>query len=837
VQHDPDTAIEFLRRLKPHGPWVLTSIAVDQKGIDTATFGPDDEIGVDRFLRQFHNRNVYYMLNEPTGALDEKADKTEVASCPWLHVDIDPREVDSHVTDLAARADHIARDRVRILKLIENPPAPIPPPSVIIDSGGGFQAIWKLREPVLITGTTKDQKWASCEIVERYNITLWRVLGGDNCHNADRILRLPGTVNWPPEKKKERGRTVAMSGVVAFTDAVYDLSMFTPAAPVQVAGAGLSTTRSGSRVRNTAVPRKADGTIRRYSPDELEATMPWGPRIPKRTLVKIVQGRDPDDPKEVGGEARGSRRSEWLFNVCCDLARAKVPDEVMYAVITDPDYRISTTVIGRPDAERYAWRQIDRAKEFAIHPKLLELNEKYAVIETIGGKCRIIQEQDDATLRRKHLVIQSVPDFKNWFANRQIQIGTDEETNTPIMTPLGKWWFEHPDRKQFDRIVFAPQRDVDGAYNLWQGFDVEPVAGTTHEPFLTYCKEVLCNDDENAYRYLVGWMARTVQYPDRQGEVAIVMRGDRGTGKGTFANIFGALFGRHFLAVSSGHHLVGNFNSALRDAVVVFADEAFFAGDRQHASTLKSMITEPTIMIENKGVDAELAPNYIHLIMASNEQWVIPVGNYERRFLVLDVSSKKRQDRAYFGAVRAAMFDNDRAGLSSLLYYLEHLDLTDFDVRDVPHTDALREQRMLSLDSMEEWWFKKLEDGILMPDHLSWTSPIFKSALVEDYFRYTQRVGARRSTETALGRFLKKVAPGTNSYQTRVEIFDAQGRRHNRVQVWEFPSLEKCRDAFEYAGFGTYPWPAIQLRDDIDFEARRDLLDPSSGDSTASDAF
>jgi site-specific recombinase XerD len=57
------------------------------------------------------------------------------------------------------------------------------------------------------------------------------------------------------------------------------------------------------------------------------------------------------------------------------------------------------------------------------------------------------------------------------------------------------------------------------------------------------------------------------------------MRGKQGTGKGVFARGFGHLLNQHFLHLARSKHLVGNFNAHLRDAVVVFADEAFLAAD------------------------------------------------------------------------------------------------------------------------------------------------------------------------------------------------------------------------------------------------------------------
>ena len=99
--------------------------------------------------------------------------------------------------------------------------------------------------------------------------------------------------------------------------------------------------------------------------------------------------------------------------------------------------------------------------------------------------------------------------------------------------------------------------------------------------------------------------------------------------------------GRHGIAVSSSHHLVGNFNAHLRDCICLFCDEAGLADDKAAHSRLKALITEPFLMIEAKNRDAIQAPNFTHIIMASNDAWVIPASLGARRFFVLDVSRER----------------------------------------------------------------------------------------------------------------------------------------------------------------------------------------------------
>ena len=84
------------------------------------------------------------------------------------------------------------------------------------------------------------------------------------------------------------------------------------------------------------------------------------------------------------------------------------------------------------------------------------------------------------------------------------------------------------------------------------------------------------------------------------------------------------------------------------------------------------MITEDTIQIEMKGKDVITFRNHIRLLISSNHEWVVPAGNEERRFCVIDVGEARMQDRAYFGGVIDQM---NNGGREALLHYLLEYDL------------------------------------------------------------------------------------------------------------------------------------------------------------------
>lgn len=767
---DTPAALDFLERWLPGGPWVLTAISTDRKRLDTATFttrGP-----AEKWLKSRNGKlNIYFHVNPTLRPLTKKALREDIASLSWLHVDIDPRV-----------GEDIEEERARALKLLQEPPAGIPHPTVIIFSGGGYQGFWKLADPLPINGDIEK-----AEDAKRYNLQLEMLFGADNCHNVDRIMRLPGTVNLPDAKKLAKGRTKTLATLVEFNDAecVYPLSAFTPAAPVQTDG----------ELKFGPTPVAISGNVPRL--DSVDDLSQWG--VPDRVKVIIVQGRHPDEGAKPGDDSR----SAWLFDVCCNLARCDVPDETIYSVITDPDFGISASVLEASNSERYALKQIASAKEFAYDPQLAELNERFAVISSMGGKCRVVEEMVDPILSRSSLVHQAFSDFRNRYMQDKVDIGRDAKGN-PRSMPKGEWWLKHAKRRQYDRIVFSPAREVAGSYNLWKGFACDARPGECGM-FLGHIREIICSGSEDHYDYLLNWMARVVQTPNRPGQVAVVLRGDLGTGKGFFVSQFGSLFGRHYLQVSDPKHLVGNFNSHLRDCLLLFADEAFYAGDKKHESVLKTLITEDLLLIEGKGLDVETAANLTHIILASNSSWVIPAGPSERRFFVLDVSDVYKQQVAYFKAIAKELWESGR---EALLHLLLTRDLSDFEVRAVPKTAALNEQKVLSMAPEEEWWYSKLQDGMLLPHSTGagWPQNVLKTELLGDFVERMRAYNvARRGNPTALGHFLRRVCPDIRSWQ---------GRRGNqRPYFYALPRLEACRVSWE-ARFGLVAWTQVEQREE-----------------------
>ncbi len=733
-------------------------------------------------------RNIYFHVNTTMRALGKKAGREDIMSVDWFHVDIDPRA-----------DEDLDEERKRALGLLTtNLPEGVPAPSVVIFSGGGYQGFWKLEEPILIDGDLPK-----AEDAKRYNVQLEIRFGADNCHNIDRIMRLPGTINIHDVRKRKKGRTPTLAECVQFDDTAYPLSDFIAAQAVQMQG---ETTFDSSTSQIVTI----SGNINRI--DEADELNEWG--VSERLKVIMAQGHHPDETKE-GDDSR----SAWLFDFVCNALREGVPDDVIFSIITDPGWKISRSVLElKGNAEKYAIKQIESGKFKAIDPWLQYFNDKYAVVKNFGGKCLVISDQRDHSLERFRLVRQTFSTLAEAYSHKNVQIGTDKFKNPKYM-PAGKWWLQNEHRRQYSAVAFAPERTLpDDIYNLWRGFSVTSEPGDC-SLFLHHLRENVCSGDAGYYDYLIKWMARAVQCPHLPGYVAVVLRGGRGVGKSFFAHTFGQLFGRHYMHISNSGHLVGNFNSHLRDLVLLFADEAFFAGDKRHESILKTLVTEEQMAIEAKGIDVEMAPNCIHLIMASNDLHVIPAGGDERRFFVVDVGDAEKQNTPYFRAIKAQMELKDdkgkMAGYRALLDHLRTLDITDFEVRKVPTTPALREQKLLSLSVVEEWWYQKLLTGCSLRNGDEWQTDFPVEQLVNDYVAEMKRFNiSKRGNATALGRFLRKVCPGIipSSRKTTFEIPDEDGHWsrevHRRARWYTIPVLSKARAQWEEQ-YGQTDWDSV----------------------------
>jgi hypothetical protein len=426
-----------------------------------------------------------------------------------------------------------------------------------------------------------------------------------------------------------------------------------------------------------------------------------------------------------------------------------------------------------------------------------ELNEDHAVV-LHSGKAVIAKFCRDETLGRDRIDFLTERDLDIALRDRVV---ADPETGKAA--PLTKVWLRHPDRRAYlGGVTFAPAAETAAdVLNLWRGFGVEPAPGDW-SLLRQHIRDNVCAGVPALFDYVMGWMARLVQRPGEPGEVAIVMRGGRGVGKGKLAQWLGRLVPDHFTHAIRSEDVVGKFNAHLASTVFLFADEAFFAGDPRHEKILNGLITETTIRTEAKFMPQIVTPNCLHLVMATNDAWAIPAATDERRYLVLDVSAARQRDTAYFKAIDAQM---GAGGLAAMLLDLLALDISQFEVRRVPQTAALADQKRHTLHARGgtlAWLQDVLEAGEIKQGDgtvLAWTDGgllISRTDVYDGYVAWEKGHGRsqRLDGREAFGKRLAQALGSTFRAGDNIRLLSRVNR--DRPRAYEFGPIEATRKAF-----------------------------------------
>ncbi len=418
-----------------------------------------------------------------------------------------------------------------------------------------------------------------------------------------------------------------------------------------------------------------------------------------------------------------------------------------------------------------------------------KLNEKHAVI-MIGGQCLIMNERIDPITGRPGFTLSSTSHFFGHYAPDLVENPNPTKGGRQKIS-IAKLWFESKLRREYEDVVFDPNKNHNGYYNLWRGFGVQPKQGDW-SLMRQHLLEVICQGNIAAFNYLMSWFSHIIQDPgagERRPGVAVVLKGNPGTGKGIVVRQFQEILGPHFLHVYNQSYITGRFNAQLSNTLLAFIDEGFWAGDKAAEGIIKGLITEPTNCVEYKGRDVIQVKNHIRIIIASNNDWVVPVCLGERRFFVLEVGDQHMQERAYFKAIAAQM---DEGGREAMLYDLLHHDIANMEWGNFPRTEALLQQIENSLKGVDRWWYECLHEGKVFPDADGWsvwvnTEELYKKSYIP--FCDLLKIGFRE-TKTNIIRKLKEYYPRPKVYRKR--NYNLTGNPWG----YAFPSLWEAREIF-----------------------------------------
>lgn len=518
-----------------------------------------------------------------------------------------------------------------------------------------------------------------------------------------------------------------------------------------------------------------------------------------RAALKLIQSDDYDDWIRIGMALKNSL-GDSSFSLWLEWSQksAKYEDEAKCLETWDrfePDGSLGIGTIFYK-AQQNGWNG-------PSNPIIRKMNAKYAIY-THGKTTMIIIKNLDSDDTEVVRFIGKGP-FHDRLAAKKVEVeGSDGQ---PRRIPIVPFWMKHGLAAHIHRVDFDPERPpgTNGTtWNVWTGFAVKPGPGDWGL-LKQHILENIANGDEEMFNWLLNWMALGVQKPGLVIGTAPTLKGLPGTGKGVLAHAYGSLWGRHYASITHDAHVKGRFNAHLLGRRFIFVDEGIFGGDRKEAGVLKTRITEPELIFEQKGVDPIKIRNRMIMMVASNEDAVVPADLADRRWQVMEVSDKHREDHAYFGKIARQL---DKGGREAFLHDLLARDISiGPDPRRTIKTAALFEQIFRAGGPMMRYVYELLDEGAL-PQPRAPGNGHGRTTIQALHAELRERYPAGKYTSsTELGRYLKKVFPSIGTTQSGTfQHWGADGVEMRRSTRYSFPPLEIARSMFGTHMGQAVPW-------------------------------
>lgn len=313
----------FLELAAELGQIHLVAIHPTRDEISGRDFGLDVDAAESWAINQNRaGRGVYWSPNRIAPGVQKKPSKADVTGARFVHVDLDPPKGETWTAEQRGAALGRLQDCQ-------------PYPSLIVDSGGGFNAYWRLEDEC------RDP-----ETVESINRALGEKLGADACWNVDRILRVAGTVNWPNAKKTAAGRFPRLAEVVEEEGGEHSIEA------LRAAFGAASPIDAGPKPKAAEKVSRTPFTI--LSPDDLRPQSPEG-------LRRLICESDPDG--RYGGD-----RSKQVIGCARSMIELGYTDTEILGIVLNPANAVSEHCLDHADPRRAAQRAIKAARAGAGRP-------------------------------------------------------------------------------------------------------------------------------------------------------------------------------------------------------------------------------------------------------------------------------------------------------------------------------------------------------------------------------------------------------------------------------------------------------------------------------------
>ncbi len=344
-------------------------------------------------------------------------------------------------------------------------------------------------------------------------------------------------------------------------------------------------------------------------------------------------------------------------------------------------------------------------------------------------------------------------------------------------------WLNSPDRRVVDmnHIVFDPcmKHDPQMYINTFEGLPLEPKRDDAACENLRWLIGFLCNDATDSAHWLTCWLAYPLQHSGAKMDTAVLMHSTmEGSGKSLlFSVVMGALYGVYSATVGQTQ-LEGSFNAWQSGKLWAVFEEVVSRDQRYNqVGKIKQLITGQTVRIESKFVNGWEEASHMNAVFLSNEIMPWPIGEADRRFLVMWPEEKLPADRQ-----AAIKHELQNGGVEALYGWLLAQDLGDFDPQTKPPSTPARERLVaLSRASWQTfvhlWRHGQLGAGL-------WGACL-SSDLYSLFLEWCHRFKENSMSQTKFSLFIETVGV------EKTRAIPWTERNSRRFSAWFFPKDEQ----------------------------------------------
>jgi hypothetical protein len=389
---------------------------------------------------------------------------------------------------------------------------------------------------------------------------------------------------------------------------------------------------------------------------------------------------------------------------------------------------------------------IAQAEPITLSTALWRLNKEVIYVENPG---LVVVETSGQKMSPSH--------FKEY--SRWATISTPERTVTKDgdigikKVAAAPTWIRWPMRRTATEVTYAPGQDRitdEGAYNQWEGWGVEPEKGDIR-PFMDLIDFIFGDAEKGAKDWFLDWAAYPLQNPGVKMFSSVLIHGVmEGTGKSLIGYTLGRIYGDNFKEITDDD-LKGGYTAWAENKQFILGDEITGSDKREHADTLKRLITQRSITINTKFIPHYSVPDCINYFFTSNHPDAFFMSDNDRRFFINEVIGDPLPQSFYDRYNEWLWGDGPKA----LFHYLLSRDISKFNPNAAAFRTAAKERMVLTGKGELASWVRELKEN---PDwHLRFgqqkhTRDLFTAKEIFDIYK-TEHPEAKTSV-VGMGRAL-----------------------------------------------------------------------------------